>query len=352
MAVPARRVRRRVTITEIAQACGVAPSTVSRALSNPKRVSSAMYERIARKAREMGYESAMLPDAVDRMSAGTIALVLPNLSNPFNLDLIRGCQAQAQAAGFLFLLMSTDESVHVESTWLMELSQTVDGIVLGSPRGDDEVLGEIADNIPIVTVNREVPSLSGIVIDTPAGCAQALDYLVSLGHRTIAYVRGPEGSWTDHSRLQALRAAAERKDVSLIPVGHFLPSMASGIAAADAVELTGATASIFFNDTLAIGALTRFKQRGITVPGDMSVIGCDDIFGASFSDPPLTTVTAFGERAGRAATDLLISRFSQRDKGYRVDHIATHLSVRESAGRDTREGSVDDAAEPAHGSIS
>lgn len=336
MATPARRVRRRVTLTEIAQACDVAPSTVSRALSNPKRVSSAMYERIARKAREMGYESALLPDAQDRMSAGTIALVLPNLTNPFNLELIRGCQAQAQAAGFLFLLLSTDESVHVESTWLMELSQTVDGIVLASPRGDDEVLSEIADNVPIVTVNRTIPSLSGIVINTPTGCAQGLDYLVSLGHRSIAYVQGPVGSWTDQERLLALNAAAERQEIALTPVGHFLPTMESGLAAADAVELTGATASIFFNDTLAIGALTRFKQRGFSVPGDMSVIGCDDIFGASFSDPPLTTVTAFGERAGRAATDLLISRFSQRDNRPRIDRITTHLTVRESAGRDSR----------------
>ena len=334
MAIPVRRVHRRVTLTEIAHACGVAPSTVSRALSNPNRVSSTMYERIARKAREMGYESAILPETADRLSAGSIALVLPNLSNPFNLELIRGCQAQAQAAGFLFLLLSTDESVHVESTWLMELSQTVDGIVLASARGDDEDVQEIADNVPIVTVNRAVPSVSGVVIDTPAGCAQGLDYLVSLGHTSIAYVRGPEGSWTDQERLRALTAAAEQHGVSLHIVGQFLPTMSSGAAAAAVVELSGATAAIFFNDTLAIGALTRFKSRGVSVPGDMSVIGCDDIFGASFSEPPLTTVTAFGEEAGRAATDLLISRFAQRDKSPRVDRIATHLTVRESAGKD------------------
>ena len=341
MAIPVRRVRRRVTLTEIAHACGVAPSTVSRALSNPNRVSSPMYERIARKAREMGYESAVLPEAADRLSAGTIALVLPNLSNPFNLDLIRGCQAQAQAAGFLFLLLATEESVHVESTWLMELSQTVDGVVLASPRGEDENLQEIAANVPIVTVNREVEGLSGIVIDTPVGCAQGLDYLVSLGHTTIAYVRGPEGSWTDQERLSVLSAAAERHGISLAPVGRFLHTMASGAAAADVVELSGATAAIFFNDTLAIGALTRFKGRGISVPGDMSVIGCDDIFGAAFSEPPLTTVTAFGEEAGRAATDLLISRFGQHDKSPRVDRIATHLTVRESAGR-SRTSAADD----------
>ena len=332
MVIPERRVRRRVTLSEIARACGVAPSTVSRALANPNRVSPAMYERIARKAREMGYESAMLPEGRDRLSSGTIALVLPNLSNPFNLDLIRGCQAQAQAAEFLFLMVSTEESVHVETTWLVELSQTVDGIVLASPRAEDSVLSGIADNVPIVTLNREVPWLSGVLIDTPAGCSQALEYLVSLGHRRIAYVRGPESSWSDQARLEALSARAAHHEVELVPVGNFLPSVASGAAAADAVALSGATACIFFNDTLAIGALDRFKQRGIRVPEEMSVVGCDDIFAASFSDPPLTTVTALGERAGRAAADLLISQFSQRDRTHRIDRQATHLSVRESTG--------------------
>lgn len=332
MAVPARRVRRRVTQTEVAEACGVAPSTVSRALANPNRVSPAMYERIARKAREMGYDSALLPDSSGTIASGTIALVLPNLSNPFNLDLIRGAQVQAQAADFLFMLLSTEESMHVEAKWLLELSQTADGIILGSPRVDDDVLLQISDNLPLVTINREVPKLPGIVIDTPSGFRQALSYLASLGHTNIAYVRGPQASWTDRTKLQSLEEAAEAHQVTVTSVGHFLPTMASGAAAADAVELTGASACIFFNDTLAMGALNRFRQRGISVPSDMSVVGCDDIIGASFSDPPLTTVTAFGERAGRTATDMLISQFSERHKTQRIDRIATHLTVRESTG--------------------
>ncbi len=332
MPIPSRRTRRRVTIADIAAACGVASSTVSRALSDPNRVSAETYERISRKAREMGYASAMLPETGKRLARGTIALVLPNLSNPFNLDVIRGSQAQTQAAAYLHLLVCTNESVHVETNWLRELSRTVDGIVLASPRVGDAVLGEISDNVAMVVMNREVPRLSGVVMDTPSGMAQALDYLVSLGHRSIAYVRGPVGSWSDQVRYAALTRAAAVHDVLLTPIGAFHPTLAAGAAAADAVALTGATASVFFNDTLAIGALTRFRQLGIAVPADMSVVGCDDMFGASFTDPPLTTVTAPGELAGHTATDLLISRFAMKDKTRRVDHLPTHLSVRESTG--------------------
>lgn len=332
MAEPTRRIRRRVTLTEIAEACGVAPSTVSRALSNPGRVSPETYERIARKARAMGYESAMLPAARERTARGTVALMLPNLVNPYNLDLIRGSQAEARAAGYLHLLVDSAESVQTEKTWLEELSRTADGIVACSPRVDDEVLSGIAERTPVVVVNREVPWLSGVIAETPAGLAQALDYLVSLGHGRIAYVRGPAGSWTDRTRYEALQGAAEHHGVELIPVGNFHPTFAAGAAAADAVALLGVTGAIFFNDTLAIGALARFRERGIPVPEQMSVVGCDDIFGSSFTNPPLTTVTSSGERAGRAATDLLLGRFASKSPVHRVDIVPTHLTVRGSTG--------------------
>lgn len=332
MALPARRIPRRVTLTEIASACGVAPSTVSRAMSNPQRVSAEMYERIVRKARELGYDSAVLPANRHRIARGTIALLLPNLSNPFNLDVIRGSQVQAQAAGFLQLLVTSEESEQVEADWLTELADSVDGIVVSTPRCQDSVLQQVAERAQLVVLNREVPWLSGVVIDTPSGLVQALDYLVSLGHRRVAYVRGPHRSWTDQSRLRSLRAAAARNGAELVPLGSFLPTLAAGAAAADAVALAHVTAALFFNDTLAIGALGRFESLGIRVPEQLSVIGCDDIFGASFTSPPLTTVSASGEQAGRAATDLLLSRFTSKDRSHRVDRLPVHLTVRESTG--------------------
>lgn len=332
MAVPARRVQRRVTLTEIAEALGVAPSTVSRALSNPSRVSPAMYERITSKAQAMGYTSAMLPSRDDRLARGTIALVLPNLTNPFNLDVMRGAQAQIRAASYLHLVVSTEESLPMEEQWLLELARTVDGIVVSSPRVDDEALRAVSQMAPTVLINREAPGLSGVVIDTPEGLAQSLNYLHSLGHTRIAYVRGPHGSWTDSARFEAITAAAAEQGVDLVPVGRYQVTLANGAAAADAVALTKATACIFFNDVLAIGALNRFHQLGVSIPDDLSVVGCDDIFGASFSHPPLTTVASPGESAGRAAVDLLIGRFSTRDRSERVDHISAHLTVRSSTG--------------------
>ncbi|MDR2321201.1 MAG: LacI family transcriptional regulator, partial [Microbacterium sp.] len=275
MVIPGRRVQRRVTLTEIAEACGVAPSTVSRALSNPNRVSTVMYERITSKAQEMGYTSALLPSADNRLARGTIALVLPNLTNPFNLDVIRGAQAQIRAASYLHLLVSTEESLPMEEQWLREMARTVDGIVVSSPRIDDEALRAVSQVAPTVVVNRAAPGLSGVVIDTPAGLGQAVHYLNSLGHTRIAYVRGPHASWTDRTRFEAITAAAHESDVEIVAVGRYQPTLSNGAAAADAVVLTRATACIFFNDVLAIGALDRFHQLGVAIPDDLSVVGCD-----------------------------------------------------------------------------
>ncbi|MGI6878052.1 LacI family DNA-binding transcriptional regulator [Microbacterium sp. gxy059] len=330
--IPERRFARRVSLTDIARACGVAPSTVSRALNNPGRVSAAMHDRISSKAIEMGYASATLPEGPERRARGTIALVVPNLVNPFVHDLIRGSQAQCQAAGFLFLLVNTEESAHVELTWLKELSHTVDGVVVSSPRSDDASLRSIADAVPLTVINRSVEGLSSVVIDTPSSSVDALHYLVSLGHRRIAYVRGPERSWVSRGRVEAVVEAAEAAEVELMPLGAFHPSLAAGAAAADAVAMSGATAALFFNDTLAIGAMTRFRQRGVDVPGDISVIGCDDIASAETSNPPLTTITASGERAARAATELLVGQFTARSPQPRAEKLAAHLTVRDSTG--------------------
>lgn len=320
-------------MTDIAHACGVAASTVSRALSNPNRVRPETYEQIVQKAYELGYESASIPTQPrQRLARGTIALMLPNLSNPFNLDLIRGCQIQAQAAGFLQILVTSEESQQVETDWLRELSHTVDGIIVSSPRCSDEVLRHANSRVPLVVLNREIPGLSGVVIDTSVGMAQALEYLASLGHERVAYVRGPANSWSDMSRFETLSNAAGRLSVDIVPVGAYRPTLAAGAAAADAVALTDVTAAIFFNDTLAIGALGRFRQRGIRIPEEMSIIGCDDAFGAALAGPPLTTVTAAPEQTGRAITDMLLNHFTSHDVPRRIDRLGTYLTVRESTG--------------------
>jgi LacI family transcriptional regulator len=167
------------------------------------------------------------------------------------------------------------------------------------------------------------------VIDTPAGMRLAVEHLVSLGHRDIAYAYGPENSWSNRARWQALKATGQ----SCERVGPFPRGRMFGSAAADALLNTRATAYIAFNDLLAIGILARLRERGVRVPGDVSVVGCDDIFGADFCNPPLTTLTAPIEQAGRVAVSLLLSHLdAAAEPQRRAVVLPTHLTIRESTG--------------------
>jgi LacI family transcriptional regulator, galactose operon repressor len=170
-----------------------------------------------------------------------------------------------------------------------------------------------------------------VVIDTPSGMVHAAEHLASLGHRSIAYLAGPRASWADRGRWRALQSAARRLGLAMTRLGPFAPTMAGGTAAAEAVVNSEATAVIAFNDLLAIGMMRRLLARGLRVPDDISVLGCDDIFGADFCHPALTTLAAPLQDTGRAAVTLLLSRLAGQDPRRRVV-LPTHLVVRESTG--------------------
>jgi DNA-binding LacI/PurR family transcriptional regulator len=186
--------------------------------------------------------------------------------------------------------------------------------------------------LPIVLVNREVPGVASVIVDTPGGMAAAVDHLASLRHKAVAYVGGPATSWSDAHRYRALQATTRMRGISCERVGSFTPSVEAGAAAADAVLLTDSTAVVFFNDVLAIGALQRFAEKGVRVPEDISVIGSDDIHAASSCTPPLTTLASGGENVGRIATDVLINRLTSTAAARVVQRLPVHLTVRQSTG--------------------
>jgi LacI family transcriptional regulator len=292
--------------------------------------------RVIAAATELGYRANRQARSLASGRTLSMALLIPDVTNPYFFDLIRGTQAQASARGYRHLLADTEESAEVEAVHLAELPSSVDGIVLAASRLSDAELIRAAERVPIVLINREITGLPCVVIDTPMGIVQALDHLVSLGHRSVAYLAGPASSWSSRRRWRALQQAARRLGMTSHRIGPFSPTVEAGAAAADAAVRHRVTACFFYNDLLAIGALRRFAERGIQVPGQMSVVGCDDIFGADFCHPALTTLTAPIEQAGRVATDMLLTRIQIRDADLapfrQRERLPTHLTIRSSTG--------------------
>jgi DNA-binding LacI/PurR family transcriptional regulator len=326
--------RRPATLADVAAASGVATSTVSRALSNPGRVNALTRERIERAARELDYVPNSQARALTSGRTRAIAVLVSDVTNPFYFGIIRGTQQQLKAAGYTQLLVDTEESDEFEDGMLHKLRRSFDGAILAASRLTDRRLTALASELPLVAINRQTKGVPSVFIDTPGGMEQALGHLVSLGHREIAYVSGPATSWPNEGRWRALVRASNTYGVDIRRIGPFTPKKNAGAAAADAVLNAGVTGCIAFNDLLAIGMLMRLRERGVSVPDEISIVGCDDIFGADFCSPPLTTLTAPIEQAGRTAVSILLSRLESPSivAARQSATLPTYLTVRASTG--------------------
>ena len=290
-----------VTLHDVAQEADVAVSTVSRALSNPDRVSRSTREYVLTVARRLGYQP-------NRAAGRTqmLALLVHDITNPYNFGLIRGAEAQARAAGYTLVLGDTQQSSDLESIHAERLRSSVDGL-----RAGREPAVRRAAARACWARRRWCCSTGNCRV------AQRGD---GFGGRQPADHRAPGGAGPPVDRLS--RRAAERLDdderwralarcppnvgIEIIRLGPFVPTLEQGVAAADVGLASGASALVAFNDLLAIGALQRLERRGIDVPGEISVVGYDDIFGSDFCHPPLTTVTGPVDEAGRTLVDLLL----------------------------------------------
>jgi LacI family transcriptional regulator len=325
------------TIHDVARAAGVSTSTVSRALNGSGRISSRTRQHVTQIAEAMGYQPNDLARSLLAKRSQTIAVLVPDITNPFFPELVMGIERVAAARGHLVLLCN---SATEESTWrdLAALRRRqVDGIILIGARLSADRLAAVTSGIPVVTVDREVPLPGASVVqsDHRAGGHAATSHLIGLGHRAIAHVAGP--SWLSVAQLRrsgyadALAAARLPADERLVVEGDFLET--GGYAAAH--ELIGRgtefTAVFAANDLMAIGVLAALEEHGRAVPGEVSVIGFDDIHLASYIRPRLTTVRQDIYRLGTRAAEILIDRLDAPGAAAPTQEtITAELVVRES----------------------
>lgn len=237
-----------------------------------------------------------------------IGLVVPDLENPFFGLIAKGVQARARSSELFVVVSDIEEDGMLERIMLDSLAVGVDGLILCSPRGSEETILEVARKVPTVIANRHIEGLPSVMFDEDRGMTSSLRHLVALGHRRIAYAGGPLQSWTHRRRAEAVRHFAEQESgVELVDLGSFQPYLSGGRGAADQALAAGVTAVVAFNDLLALGILDRLVQRGVSVPGDMSVSGIDNVAASTYVRPHLTTVDVPRVRMGRTAVDLLLA---------------------------------------------
>lgn len=327
------------TIRDVARACGVHVSTVSRTFSAPNLVNPETRSRVLAVAEQLGYRPNKAARALITGRTTNLGLIVADITNPYFPPMIKAAQSQARRHDHHVFVADTDENPAVEEELVRTLAAQVDGILLCSPRMASRSLSTLAQEVPIVVVNRSVDGIPAVLMDLASGARSAIDHLADLGHKHVAYVGGPAVSWTNRELRRAAVAAAKARGIRLHLLGPFPPNHAGGVAAASAVRETPATGVLAFNDIVAIGLLESLREAGVSVPGQISLIGVDDIPQAEIVR--LTTIATPTDAAGRAAVDMLLARAAAGRRGAAAAEdqeavadrwLPTTLVVRESTG--------------------
>jgi LacI family transcriptional regulator, repressor for deo operon, udp, cdd, tsx, nupC, and nupG len=324
--------RRRATIIDVAAEAGVAASTVSRSFTNPGRVNRHTREQVLAVAERLGYAPNPAARALESGRTNTLALLVPDITNPYFAGVIKGAERASAAAGLTLVIGDTQENPTTEEQLVRRLGPAVDGLVLSASRLPDDDLRRAGELNPIALVNRATPGLACVVADFDAGTRQIVDHLASLGHDALVFLGGPPESWSGARRWVGLRAAAEERGMRATRFGPYAPTLGGGPAAADAVVGAGATAVVAHNDMLAIGVMMRLAERGVAVPADVSVVGFDNIVGSDFCSPTLTTLAERTEDAGARAVEAVLAQVLSRTEDPPTRVLPTQLVVRRSTG--------------------
>lgn len=304
----------RPTIYDVARLAGVSTATVSRALNGTAPIAPSTRAAIDAAVEQLGYRPNSIARSLVTKSTQTIALLLPDISNPFYAGLVAGIQAYALAHDRTMLLCTTEGDPEREEQYLQLLrDKQVDGaLVDGLVLPPDRIARFVRDGFPIVCLDRDIDStaIPLVQVDNRLGGRLATEHLLALGHTRIAHVTGARTLHISDDRLDgyrdALRDAGIETSPALVEQGTFTEE--GGYLAAKALlEREPRLTAIFAaNDLSAVGVLNALAEARHNVPEDVSVVGFDDLRLAAYTSPPLTTVRQPAEAIAQRATELLI----------------------------------------------
>ena len=329
-----------VTIRDVARRAGVSVATVSRVVNrSAHRVTPATERRVRSAVRALGYRANIIAQGLKKRSSRTVALIVPDISNPFFPAIARGIEDTARAHGYAVLLCNTYEDLARENAYLGLLrNRWVDGVIFATVGSNTRHLRALRRaRLPVVLVARDVEGLAidTVRVDNFRGEYEATQHLLRLGHRRIAHIAGPPTLHVAAERrrgyLDALRTAGLEGEAVIVE-GDFTADGGRRAMAAALRARPPITAVAAANDLMAIGAMETLRLLAARVPQDVAVVGFDDITFASLVSPALTTVAQPKYRMGQMAMERLLQLLHGGDVRSRQTVLVPELVVRESCG--------------------
>lgn len=309
----------RPTIRDVARESGVALSTVSNALLGKVHVSDQTRRRVQEAAERLGYRPSPVARALRSQRSFTVGVLMADIANPTYPEIFRGIEDALLTAGCRIFLCNTDGREDKQLTYMRELiDRRVDGLILVSQHLGSAAFAALMQQAPrTVSVHRRglrFP-IDYVGLDNRDGIRQAMDHLVALGHRRIAFMRGPAGSTAVAERLEGYRCALAESGLpfekAMIVPGPYTFEGGCHAAAALMALPDLPTALIASSDLSAIGAVHSFTAAGLAVPADISIVGLDNTYLASLPLVNLTTIDYAKREIGAAAAHILLERIHE-----------------------------------------
>lgn len=326
----------KVTIRQIAKELGVHHATISRALRNDARISEDVRQRVKSLASKLNYKPNLLAYGLSTQKTFNVGLVVADITATFFSQVARGVENIMRKAGYNVFICNTDGKPEDEKLhWDALISRGVDGIIIAPSSLNQKYLKELLSaGVPTVFIDRCLRSLkaSYVITDHFSGGYQMTKYLLSLGHRRIAYIRGEVEMGRFYGYRRALKEYGIKIDETLVPVCDF--TIEGGKKAAEKlVRMKFPPTAIFcVNDPVALGAMKSIREYGFRIPDDISLAGFDDAEFAEFLQPPLTTVHQLKYELGEEAARILLDEINGKLSKPRKVEIKPMLVIRDSCG--------------------
>jgi LacI family transcriptional regulator len=319
-----------VTIKDIAEKAHVSYATVSRALNGKYGVKPDTREKILAIAGRLNYRPNAIARGLVKNQTHTLGLVIPDITNPFFPEVARGIEDAAQEAGFSLFLCNTNWEEDKEARYLSLLQEKrVDGVIIAPIADQERVLEQaLSPRLPLVYVSRAPRETrrSFVVIDNVRGGFLATEHLIRQGYQSIGFIGALGSSLSIDERLEGYKSAFAkyglRVEERVVLFGNFKRETGYNLIRRLIAEGEPPRAVFAENDLLALGVMQGAREAGLSVPGDLAVIGFDDIPFASFPEVQLSTIAQPKYAMGKTAVELLIAAIEQeKQPGAAVQQI-------------------------------
>lgn len=332
------------TMKDVAHLAGVSTATVSRALTNPEKVSAATHKRVEQAVQDAGYSPNSMARNLRRNESKTLVAIVPDICDPYFSEIIRGIEEAANEQGYTLLLGDSGrESEQSGAISNLMFTKQVDGMLLLGAKLPFSISKQEQKNLPpLVMACEYAPELEipTVHVDNLTAAFDAVNYLTSVGHKHIAQMVGDPNSALTKFRVQGYQQALRRAGIAVNPAYTVAGehSFATGARAMTALlSLPNPPTAVFcHSDVMAIGAMRQAKRLGFRIPKDISIIGFDNIQFAEVCDPALTTVSQPRYEIGRQAMLVLLNILKGNEVRAGSRLLDATLVVRESVAPPSR----------------